>query len=184
VAGSSDGDFALARYTSSGVLDPSFSRDGRVTTDFGSSENDGAYDVAVQSSDGRIVAAGRGGANLDFALARYTTGGVLDLSFSGDGKVKTDFGSSADQAHGLAIQRNGRIVATGLGATAMTVARDTTVGALDTSLSGDGKVTIDFGDPAAATGVAIQPSNGRIVAAGIVSRFTDADFAVARYLEA
>jgi uncharacterized delta-60 repeat protein len=35
VAGSSDGDVALARYNPNGSLDPTFSGDGRQTTDFG-----------------------------------------------------------------------------------------------------------------------------------------------------
>ncbi len=30
----------------------------------------------------------------DFALARYTSNGNLDTSFSGDGKVTTDFGGN------------------------------------------------------------------------------------------
>lgn len=59
-------DFALARYSSDGSLDPSFDSDGRVVTDFGVQEF--AFGVAIQS-DGRIVAAGLGSG--DFAVARY-----------------------------------------------------------------------------------------------------------------
>src|SRR5262249_35454426 len=61
-------DFALARYNPDGSLDTTFNSDGKVTTDFGS--NDGANSVAIQA-DGKIVAAGFGGAQSGFALARY-----------------------------------------------------------------------------------------------------------------
>src|SRR5205807_750600 len=84
-------DFALARYTSAGVLDTSFNGTGKLTTDFNGSA-DVANAVAVQP-DGQIVAAGQAytGGNPDFALARYTSAGVLDTSFNGTGKLTTDF---------------------------------------------------------------------------------------------
>src|SRR5204862_7604868 len=50
------GDFALARYNPNGSLDPSFSSDGKETTDFGSS-GDRAHGVVIQA-DGKIVAVG------------------------------------------------------------------------------------------------------------------------------
>ncbi len=71
VAGTSSGDFSLARYNIDGSLDRSFDGDGKLTTDFGSS-NDRATSVAVQP-DGKIVVAGytyNGSFNV-FALARY-----------------------------------------------------------------------------------------------------------------
>src|SRR5262245_12063781 len=70
-AGSSGGDFALARYNADGSLDASFGGGGKVTTDFGGF--DAASALAVQP-DGRIVAAGRGGTG-DMALARYNADG-------------------------------------------------------------------------------------------------------------
>src|SRR2546426_376342 len=84
--------FGLARYNPNGLLDPSFSGDGRQTTDFGG--YDQAEGVAIQS-DGKIVAvglAGGGATGNDFALARYNPNGTLDPSFSGDGRQRTDFG--------------------------------------------------------------------------------------------
>ena len=52
-------DFALARYNPNGSLDPSFSGDGKQTTDFGA--GDWAKGVALQG-DGKIVAVGFTGA--------------------------------------------------------------------------------------------------------------------------
>jgi uncharacterized delta-60 repeat protein len=66
--------FAVARYTDTGVLDPTFGRDGRVVTSF-SRGFDSARAVAIQT-DGAIVAAGGSypdpdGLNGRFAIARY-----------------------------------------------------------------------------------------------------------------
>jgi uncharacterized delta-60 repeat protein len=179
-------DFALARYNLDGSLDTSFGGDGKVTTDFGGAF-EAANELAIQP-DGKIVAAGFGGATDDFALARYNRDGSLDTSFDGDGKVTTDFGGfpgpfgdpvyTVDVAAGVAIQHNAKIVAAGFGdAFAVGLARYNRDGSLDTSFGGDGKVR-DFGGFGAAFGVAIQ-SDGKIVAAG--SGSDGFGFALARY---
>ena len=50
----------------------------------------------------------------DFALARYLPNGTLDATFSGDGRVLTDFGSGSDDyAFALALQPDGKIVVAG-----------------------------------------------------------------------
>ena len=64
----SDDNFAVARYRSSGSLDRSFSRNGKVKTTFGG--HDAAESVALDPED-RIVGVGGGGRKGDFALARY-----------------------------------------------------------------------------------------------------------------
>ncbi|MDP1677509.1 MAG: T9SS type A sorting domain-containing protein [Bacteroidota bacterium] len=66
-------DFAVVRYTSTGALDSTFDSDAKVTTEVGSSVNDIANNVALQS-DGKIVVAGYtyNGADYDFAVVRYT----------------------------------------------------------------------------------------------------------------
>ena len=98
------------------VARPSFSGDGKQTTDFLFGGGDSASDVAIQAN-GRIVAVGvaSGGATgQDFALARYNPNGSLDASFSGDGRKRTSFGAF-DIANGVALQGDGRIVAVGDG---------------------------------------------------------------------
>lgn len=68
--------FALARYDSSGTLDPTFGSGGQVFTDFPGSL-DGARAVALQA-DGKIVAAGLAeefNTGLNVALTRYLASG-------------------------------------------------------------------------------------------------------------
>src|SRR3954452_968296 len=69
-----------------GGLDPSFSADGRQTTDFGTGFSR-ANAVALQP-DGKIVVAGY--FQQGYGLARYNADGSLDTSFSGDGVQITD----------------------------------------------------------------------------------------------
>jgi uncharacterized delta-60 repeat protein len=184
------GDFALARYNANGSLDPSFSGDGKRTTDFGG--DDAAYGMVLQA-DGKIVAVGGGGtaqagvllhgSGENFALARYNANGSLDPSFSGDGKRITDFGGS-DRASGVALQAHGKVVVVGDGDVDddFALARYNANGSLDPSFSGDGKQTTDFGGPDAAHGVALQ-ANGKIVAIGHgLGSDQRQDFALARYL--
>ena len=92
-----------------GDLDTSFSGDGKATTDIGT--GDRGYALAIDSQ-GRIVLGGHysNGSNDDFALARYNPNGSLDSSFSGDGKVTTQIGSSHDDGYALAIDAQDRIV--------------------------------------------------------------------------
>lgn len=81
--------FALARYNSSGLLDPSFGSGGRTTTP---GLRYGANALLVQA-DGKIVAVGTGipgGTGRDrFAVFRYTSNGSLDTTFNGTGQVFT-----------------------------------------------------------------------------------------------
>jgi len=204
VAGGAKDDFALARYKRNGHLDDSFSGNGKTTADFGRDDGttrirrrkyDSAYDVAIQTN-GKIVVVGTTQAhgNHDFALARYGRNGHLDHSFAADGTRIVTFGGS-ETAEGVAIQKNGRIVAAGsrrpsnpIGA-GFAVTRLKQCGGLDRSFGGDiygaGKTVTQFrGGPATAFDLAIQRT-GRIVLVGEIGfgnrRDLEFDFALARY---
>ncbi|NUS80521.1 MAG: DUF11 domain-containing protein [Streptomyces sp.] len=89
-------DFAVLRYNPDGSQDTGFGTAGVATADFGAS--DAAYGVALQS-DGKIVAAGQGGPNSDFALARFEGGGSapppptgVDLSVTKSGPTTASIG--------------------------------------------------------------------------------------------
>jgi uncharacterized delta-60 repeat protein len=195
VAGRTDGrtseslDFGLARYRVDGALDTRFSGDGKLRTSF--AQTDIAFDVGFQA-DGKIVAAGSvgGRTGTDFALARYTSRGRLDATFSTDGKQRTDFTGGVDEAHGLVIQANGRIVLAGSAAPPrhpgdadFGLARYRASGRLDLSFSADGKQRTRFGTNHQDYGfdVALQ-ADGRIVVVGSVTPLVNEyDVGLARY---
>jgi uncharacterized delta-60 repeat protein len=165
--------FALTRYNRDGSLDPTFDGDGRVTTEFDFREDE-AFAVAIQA-DGKIVAAGRAFLpdTSDFALVRYNPDGSLDTTFDGDGKVHADFSLGLDEARGVAIQTDGKIVAAGwatvAGSRDFAVARFNVDGSLDPTFGLGGKVTTDFDfDRDEARGLVLQ-ADGRIVAAGVAN---------------
>ena len=168
-----------------GSLDTSFDTDGKLTTAFGTG-NDEATAIALQS-DGKIVAAGhsRIGTNKVFALTRYNTDGSLDTSFDTDGKVTTAIGTREDFSYAIAIQSDGKIVAAGTSwngtVYVFALARYHTDGSLDTSFDTDGKLTTAIGtshDEALA--IALQ-SDDKIVVAGFSFNGANNDFALARY---
>jgi uncharacterized delta-60 repeat protein len=179
--------FALVRYAINGTLDPTFDGNGKVRTNF-TSWSDSVQNLVIQP-DGKIVAAGiagSGGSNPQFALARYAPDGTLDASFSGDGKVTTDFTPGYDRGWDVGLQTDGKILVAGDAAGQgfrFALARYATDGALDTTFSGDGKVTTNFTPRAdLAYGLAIQP-DGNIVLAGEAGwDRPNPTFALARYV--
>jgi uncharacterized delta-60 repeat protein len=183
-AGGSGGRFAVARYESTGPLDPTFSGDGKVTTDF-TAGYDVAFDGALDA-DGNIVAVGRAaGSSGRFAIARYLPDGSLDPAFSTDGKAVANFTTGDDYAFGVAIQLDGKIIAVGRAGGSggvIAVARFMPDGTLDTTFDTDGKVTTNFtaGDDRA-DAVAVQ-DDGKTVVAGSANYFgSNGKFALVRY---
>jgi uncharacterized delta-60 repeat protein len=77
--GQTGGSF-IVRYNNDGSLDRSFGRRGKVATVF---DAGGLSDALLRQRDGKLIAAGTGGAppNLEFALARFEPNGHLDTSF-------------------------------------------------------------------------------------------------------
>ncbi|HEX9990429.1 MAG TPA: S-layer homology domain-containing protein [Chloroflexia bacterium] len=181
-AGSGSQNFALARYNADGALDPTFGTGGKVTTDFGTSRDKG-YAIAI-GSDGKIVVAGLTTVdNDDFALARYNADGSLDGSFGTGGKVRTAFSfGSMDEAYGVAVQSNGKIVAAGRTGFFFGLARYNLDGSLDGNFGTGGMVTTTFAEgDAEATALAIQ-ADGKIVASGHTRSNSDYSIVLARYI--
>jgi len=122
------------------------------------------------------------------AALRAQSPSQLDTSFDGDGLVVTDI-EAEDEARGLAIQVDGKIVAAGTsdiqGTPDYAVTRYMTTGMPDTTFGGgDGVVTTTVGgDSARATATAIQ-DNGRIVVAGYSGDYGATLPTVVRYLAA
>ena len=161
--------WALFRYRADGSLDPSFGGDGRVFTDV-TSGFDFANAVVVRPN-GKIVVAGTGHRRR-FALVRYKPDGTRDRTFGEGGIAIADVlpGHGRETATDLAVQADGKFVASGYSSTAPSVvgqraaiARFTRSGSLDETFGGIGWVTWDT--PSFANGIAID-EEGSIVTAG------------------
>ncbi len=101
-------DFFVTRLRANGTIDPTFVTAHPATT-FGANTIDEAFGVAL-GPGGTIIVAGRTGE--DVSVARFTSTGALDPTFSGDGLLVQDFNADA-QATDVAVQPDGRIIVIG-----------------------------------------------------------------------
>jgi uncharacterized delta-60 repeat protein len=183
---------ALAAHAAAGSLDRSFGNgSGKVQIPQIAMGPDSRRAMAIQPDGNIVVAAARysSGSSSLFGVARLRPNGDPDASFGGDGVVLTKFGHpgcAVDNA--LVFQADGKIVAAGSSGcgrhSRFALARYLPNGHLDTTFSGDGKVTTAFhaGDCDRAFGVAVQ-ADGSIVAVGQAACGIDNwKVAVARYL--
>lgn len=118
-----DNQFAVARFRPNGSLDRSFGIPGSllprgwVITHFGHVSTDDLHGLALQKDGKTVVAGSTGtGTEINFALARYRKNGRPDLTFGRalgtPGRVTTDVGDD-DEALGIALQKDGKIVVAG-----------------------------------------------------------------------
>ena len=179
---------ALACFKANGSLDTSFNGTGKVITNFGGDGNAEGRSVAVQT-DGKIVVVGyaTAGSTEKFALARYNADGTMDTSFGGTGRVMTAVGITGSIATGVALQKDGKIVAAGYDVNSsgrgydFACLRYNTDGGLDQSFGDHGKVTTAVGQGnGKGNAVAVQ-SDGKITVAGSASAGDNSEFAVVRY---
>jgi uncharacterized delta-60 repeat protein len=162
-------------FAAPGDLDRSFGTSGKVTL---SLARDGSQGNAVLvQPDGRILIGGWAYAK-GFALARLLRDGSLDRSFGGGGVVTTNFPEGPAVITDLALERDGRIVATGLVEGFVAIARYRTDGTLDASFGRDGLVAARYrSSQTGAEGVAVD-ERGRILVAGSAS---DRSWLLARF---
>ena len=183
--------FALARHDQTGTLDASFGSGGKVLSRVGA---DGFASAVVVQPDGKVVAAGGGGAcppipfapvcTGQFGLIRYDGSGRPDSGFGVGGSVLTPVGDDGN-ASGLLLQPDGKLVAGGYavrsGRYQFALARYNPNGQLDGSFGSNGLVFTPMG--AAEAGVralALQP-DGKLVAAGWIEGEQASAWGLARY---
>jgi uncharacterized delta-60 repeat protein len=149
----------VGRLNADGSPDTGFDGDGIRT--LGSGFGDVGRDVAVQT-DGKILVLGFGGT--DFKLTRLNPNGGVDSGFGSGGTATIDFGD-ADIGQSLLLLANGKIAFSGqTGGNRGVIALLQPGGTLDTTFSGDGKVTLPASISNAA-GLAVEP-DGKLVVAG------------------
>ena len=180
VANSSD--FALARYTSNGSLDPSFGMNGLVAGPEGSAN-------AIVLQGDKIVVTGTSqnydsGTYGDFALARFTADGIPDSSFGNNGRVITDINGDNGVVGGIVLQGD-KIIVAGSAVHSdrfgeysyLVLVRYTADGSVDPTFGVNGRVTTNFGSLYDQVN-AVTLQGNKIIVAGFID-YTN--FSLVRY---
>ena len=183
--------YTLAAQAQQANTAPSFALPagtGTQVVPVGSGDGDNAengYSVALQA-DGKIIVAGWAwnGSDPDAALIRLNVNGTLDTSFGGSGKLLVPVGSSTNGSYSVEVQPDGKIVLSGSSWNGtdwdISLIRLNANGTLDTSFSGDGKLTVPVGSANdRGAGILLQ-ADGKIVVAGTSHNGSDDDFALVR----
>ncbi|MEO7801571.1 MAG: Ig-like domain-containing protein, partial [Ginsengibacter sp.] len=176
-------DYVLLRYNTNGTLDDTFGTNGNVEMDFSLFE----FNDLVIQNDQKILIAGHGPFfNSDFLLARFTASGKVDKSFSGDGHLLTDFGSSSDFLSSIVVQRDGKIIAGGVtqnseNINSIALSRYNSEGVPDKQFGKSGRLTDQFRQGLTTYNTSVLQADGKLIAAGSVWNGIDFDFVIARY---
>lgn len=169
VGGASADQFAFARYTAAGILDPTFGQGGKNLFDANGVDLIGA--VALQR-DGKILAAGASGANV--VVIRLGVNGERDMSFAGDSILivpgllsREETGLFVDRSQAIAVQGDNKILVGNFTAAGRNfgVARVDQSGNLDPTFGTDGIATVDFGGNDDVDAILIQDT-GEILTVG------------------
>lgn len=149
-------DFAAVRFYPNGALDQDFGVGGSVTSVIGpatsvsGSPNDAAALSVAIDALGRIVLVGfttpnpTGENPQDFAMARLTSRGALDLNFGTGGVLLADFGLEQEAGMGVVFQADGRILVTSGAAGDFSLVRLSEDGLLDAAFGQGGLLQVDF----------------------------------------
>ena len=175
----------LARYTTNGSLDASFSNAGFALTSLPQSVYPAA---AFLLADGRMVVAGGtvvGSVEAMF-VARFLPGGALDPAFGTVGLATATFSGLRTGANGVAIQPDGGIVVAGYagsnGQYDFAAVRFNSDGSLDAGFGSAGRVVVDFGGGLESAYALVAEADGRIVLGGLSDAPTSGGFAMAGLL--
>lgn len=177
--------FMVARYKTDGTPDSTFGINGRINAWYVNANNT-ATSVALQS-DGKIVIAGYFDNNFynDPVVVRFNSNGAPDVTFGTGGFATFFLSNQFDEFHDIAIQNDGKILATGRtfenNSYNFLTVRLLSSGALDPSFGTNGKVTTDInGGYDCAYSILIQPDDKILVSGN--SEPGSSYFAAARYM--
>ncbi len=172
-------EITVTRFLPTGSLDTEFGSNGTVTLP----NVAGIASVALQP-DGKILIAGTttsvGAANDSLALIRLNADGTFDSSFGNGGRVDTlSSAEPTQEAIGVGLQPDGRIIVGASGNSAVTLTRYEPNGGLDSSFGAGGVETLSS---YYASSMTLYP-DGRILITGgpQPSPSTDGESAVLRF---
>lgn len=141
VAGTSNGDVVVARYTAAGALDTGFNDTGKFVYDLGTAA-DVASGVAFDGM-GRLIVSASSGA--DVVTMRLMSTGALDASYAFGGVATTAIGPGANARNVVIQPYDGRIVVVASVANDVKLIRYNANGSLDANFGTGGVVTTDVG---------------------------------------
>jgi uncharacterized delta-60 repeat protein len=180
--------FSAVRFTKDGRLDPGFARDGIARVDVAQGA-DRARAAATQSDDKIVIVGGVSDTGRDeWGLIRLGPHGHLDPTFGDHGKLVTDFGPGFDEAGGVAIQDNGKLLVAGRireddrAKDDIGLLRLKPGGGHDRAFAAGGRALTDVAGGSDAARDLTIASNGRIVVTGEATVEKIRRFVVARYL--
>lgn len=171
-------DLDLSRFNSDGMLDGGFGMAGLAQISAGSGLEQ--YHAGLALADGKLLIGGEtGGIPLTGTIRKLTADGAPDPGFGTGGKVTTSFGE--DYVYDLALDQQGRILATGTGGPGddLTVSRFLPNGQPDPTFNGSGRRLIDFGGFDSGRSIVVQ-GDGKIVIAGRTDANGHGDMLVTR----
>ena len=179
------GSLLLTMYHPDGSLDISFGINGLVNASI--SPNSFGTPMVIQSDNKIVVFGGIYQSFTDatlstatWAMLRYNADGSIDSTFGTNGQVLTTFGALLNYPGSIAVQADGKIIASGSRNGPLILARYNTNGSLDNTFDGDGKVVTALGISNTNVYVDVLP-NGKIQLAGATSTSAGNHFAITQY---
>lgn len=158
----------LMRLNSDGTTDNSFGVNGIATTAFGTLRSSVSA-IAIQS-DNKILMAGtvfRSFGEGDFAVVRYTSAGVLDGTFNGNGKHIVNFNvgtSTLSKASAITLQPDGKILVSGQIGSSIALVRFNINGTLDSTFNQSGIVITNISSNRVDNGLRVTyKDDGKII---------------------
>ncbi|PKA82990.1 putative delta-60 repeat protein/predicted secreted protein (Por secretion system target) [Ulvibacter sp. MAR_2010_11] len=138
-------------FSQDGTLDTTYGDNGIVVTNF-NAESDLGYAV-VEQDDGKLVVVGASAhpvSEIEPLVIRFLSNGDIDTTFGVDGMVFTDYGDGYNRYSGVALQNDGKIIASGIVGISpnrnFIVVRYLASGDLDTTFATNGVLSINYQD--------------------------------------
>lgn len=181
-ADGSNSKFIALRFTTDGSTDSTFGSNGIGEIDIHFNAFMQGTSMQIQSDD-KITMGSRVG---DYVIVRFNQNGSSDNNFGSEAVVATVFGGNLSLENSIAIQQDGKIIASGFDTDpsnfeTLQVARYNTDGSLDNTFDNDGKLVGTFVQGDTKFNASAVQSDGKVVAAGYTFNGTNAVFLLARY---
>lgn len=180
IAGTSNFDILVLKYTSAGALDASFSGDGIQIYAGSGGGLDFGNAIAVDGNGNTYVAGeANNGTDSDIVVLKYTSSGALDTSFNSTGIRIHDSGGT-DSGKAIAVDSSLNVYVAGDRGNDAVILKYTSSGSADTSFSGDGMQIYDTGVNESAKAILVD-ANGEIYVCGTIGNGSNLDFLLLNY---